>query len=223
MKTRLLFLAIALALLPAWRSAVAQITAKTLDSIQEINPDGSVNLTFQLAFDAEPWGRWKSQVGDDPARLRGMLRHQFAAYVIDDFKFEKDDLNRTGKMTVRSPSGPELRKDQRLQIPVEGWCRLISHTDREWFFSGNNPAAGNNQNTVKIVLPANTIEATLVNPGTADQALVYALSVPPGRGRIFVWSGAIVMLLGAVLLVAGRLSKQGPAPSPVPASPPPAG
>ena len=223
MKTRLLFLAIALALLPAWRSSVAQVTAKTLDGIQEIQHDGSVNLTIQLSFDAKPWQLWKTIVGDNPARLRSMMRYQFAALVIDDFKFEKDDLNRTAKVTMRSPAGPELRKDQLFQIPVEGWCRLINNTGHTWFFSGNNPAAGNNQNTMKVVLPENTTEAKLVNAGTPDQALVYALSVPAGNARLFVWSGAIVMLLGAVLLVAGRLSKQGPAPSPVPASPPPAG
>jgi hypothetical protein len=212
MKTRLLVLTLALALLSLSQAAVAQVPARTFDSIQEINPDGSVKLTFQMAFDALPWAFWKNQVGDDPARLRGMMRYQFAAYVIDDFKFEKDDLNRTAKITMHSPAGAELRKDQGVEIPVDGWCRLINHTGREWFFSGNNPSAGNQQTTVKIVLPANTIDAELVNAGTPDQTLVFALSLPAGKARLFVWSGAIVMLLGAVLVVAGRLSRKRPVP-----------
>ncbi|HUJ42372.1 MAG TPA: hypothetical protein VLW52_02075 [Opitutaceae bacterium] len=219
MKPRLFILTIVLALVPSGPTARAQIPAKTADIIQEVNPDGSVNLTFQFAFDAQPWGVWKSQVGEDPARLRGMFRHQFAAYVIDDFKFEKDDLNRTAKMTIRSPAGPELGKDQRFQIPVEAWCRLINNTGRTWFFSGNNPFSGDQQTTVKIVVPANTIDASLVNAGTPDQALVYAVSEPAGKSRLFVWSGVIVMLLGAVLLAAGRLSKKGPAPSTAAAPP----
>jgi hypothetical protein len=222
MKTRLFILTIALVLFPCGRTAVAQVPAKALDSITEVHPDGSVDLTFQLAFDAKPWQLWKSVVGDDPARLRGMMRHQFAAYVIDDFKFEKDDLNRTAKVTIRSPAGPGLRKDRRFEMPVDGWCRLINRAGREWFFSGNNPAAGNQQNTVKIVLPENTIEASLVNTGTPDQALVYALSEPAGKSHFFVWFGAVVMLLGIVLLAAGMLSKKGTAPSAIPASPPPA-
>jgi hypothetical protein len=222
MKTRLLILTIVLALVPLAPTAKAQLPAKSLDLVQEVAPDGSVNLTFQLAFDSLPWTIWRSQVGDDPARLRGMLRYQFAAFVIDDFKFEKDDLNRTAKITIHSPAGPELRKDQRLEVSVEPWLRMINHTGREWFFSGNNPAAGNQQNTFKIILPANTIEASLVNAGTPDQALVYALSVPAGRSRTFVWSGVVVFLLGAVLLAAGFLAK--PAPAPIAAaSPPPAG
>lgn len=150
------------------------------------------------------------------------MRHQFAALVIDDFKLEKDEMNRTAKITIRSPSGPGLRKDQRFEIPVEGWFRLINHTGREWFFSGHNPSTGDSLNTLKIVLPANTVEATLVNAGTSDQALVYALSVPAGKSRLFVWSGAVVMLLRAVLLAAGMLSQKGAAPSAVSAPSPPA-
>jgi len=223
MKTRLFILTFVLALAPCGPAARAQLPAKSLDLVQEIAPDGSVNLTFQLAFDALPWGIWKSQVGDDPARLRGMLRYQFAAFVIDDFKFEKDDLNRTAKVTIHSPAGPELRKDQHLEVSIEPWLRMINHTGREWFFSGNNPAAGNQQNTFKVILPANTIDVSLVNAGTPNQALVYALSLPAGKSRVFVWSGVIVLLLGAVLVVAGMLAKQTPAPAAAAAAPPPAG
>jgi hypothetical protein len=220
MRTRLIILTSALALLPLCQAALAQVPAKTFDSVQVIHPDGSVDLTFQMAFDALPWKYWKEQVGDDPARLRGMLRYQFAAYVIDDFKFEKDDLNRTGKITIHSPAGAELRKDQGLQIAVEGWCRLINNTGREWYFSGNNPSAGGQPTTLKIVLPPNTAGASLANAGTTDQALVYTVSAPAGPARVFAWSGAVVMLLGAALLGAGWFRRRAPAPPAAPAPPP---
>lgn len=221
MRTRLLILTVVLVLLPFGQAALAQVPAKTFDSIQTIYPDGSVDLTFQMAFDALPWKYWKDKVGDDPARLRGMLRYQFAGYVIDDFKFEKDDLNRTAKITIHSPAGAELRRDEGLQIPVEGWCRPISHTGREWFFSGNNPSGGDQPTTVKIVLPANTVDASLVNPGTPDQTLVYRVNAPAGKARLFVWSGAVFLLLGAMLIGAGRFWRKAPVAPVAPASPPP--
>jgi len=225
MKIRIFALLTVLALFGFCRSAFGQLPAKTLDSILAVNSDGSVNLTFQLAFDARPWEIWRKNVGDDPARLRGMMRHQFSAYVIDEFKFEKDDLNRTAKVTLRSPAGPDLRLDGRYQITVDAWCRLINHTGREWFFSGANPAAGGQQVTEKIILPANTAEATFVNAGTPDQALVYALDVPAGRSRLILWLGALVLVAGGVMLGAGRLAARGiaPAAAAAPAAPPKAG
>jgi hypothetical protein len=216
MKTFSIALITIVAVLPLQPLAKAQVPAKTADIIQEIGPDGSINLTFQMSFDAGPWKIWKTIVGDEPSRLRAMMRHQFAAFVIDDFKLEKDDMNRTAKMTMRSPAGPELRKDQRFQISVEGWCRLVNHTGREWFFSGNNPSAGNTLNTIKIIMPANTVEATLVNPGTPEQTLVYSLRESPGKSRIVLWSGAVIMVLGAGMLTAGFLPRKRPSASSIP-------
>jgi hypothetical protein len=220
MKTRIFALLTALLLLAPCRIAFGQLPAKTLDSILELNADGSANLTFQMAFDAKPWEVWRKNVGDDPARLRGLMRHQFSALVIDEFTFAKDDLNRTAKVTLRSPAGPDLRLDGRYQIAVDAWCRLINHTGREWFFSGSNPAAGGQQVTQKIVLPANTTDASLVNAGTPDQALVYALAVPAGRSRLYLWMGAIVLVAGGVMLGAGRIAARGLAPA-APSAPPP--
>ncbi len=216
MKTRIFALLAVLAVLAPWRPAFGQLPAKTRDSVLEVGADGSVNLTFQLAFDAQAWQVWRKNVGDDPARLRGMMRHQFSAFVIDEFKFEKDDLNRTAVVTLRSPAGPELRLDGRFHLAVDAWCRLINHSGREWFFSGNNPAAGGQQVTQKIVLPANTTDAVLVNAGTPDQALVYALAAPAGRSRLYVWLGALVAVVGAVMLGAGRMTASKPAPAAAP-------
>jgi len=106
----------ALVLLPV--SVRAQAAPKTANIIQDVASDGSIALSVEMSFDAAAWRQWKSQVGDDPSRLRAMMKHQFSALVIDDFKFEKDDLNRTAKMTMRSPAGPELRKDGRFRIAI---------------------------------------------------------------------------------------------------------
>jgi hypothetical protein len=197
----------AVAMLPLAPSAHCQVPAKTADIVEEIESNGSISLAFQMTFDAGPWKVWKTIIGDEPSRLRAMMRHQFAAYVIDDFKLEKDDMNRVAKVTLRSPAGPELRKDQRSQIPVEGWCRLINHTGREWFFSGNNPSAGDTLTTIKIVLPANTVEATLLNARTPDQVLVDSLRESIGPSRIVLWSGAVFMVLGGGLLIAGLVPR----------------
>lgn len=221
MKTRIFALLLVCGLCAPGRPAFAQLPAKTIDTVMDLKSDGSVDLTFQLAFDAQAWQVWRKNVGDDPARLRGMMRHQFSAFVIDEFKFEKDDLNRTAKVTLRSPAGPELRLDGRFHLAVDAWCRLINHAGREWFFSGNNPAAGGQQVTQKIVLPANTTDAAVVNAGTPDQALVYALAAPAGRSRLFVWLGALVAVVGAVMLGAGRMTARKAAPAAA-ASPPPA-
>lgn len=211
MKTRFILLVAALAFCAPGARVIAQVTPKTLDAVQQIGPDGSVDFSIQMSFDAAPWKAWKSQVGDEPARLRAMMQYQFSAYSLSDFKLEKDDLNRTAKITMKSVAGPELRKDGSFRIPIEREFRLVNHSGREWFFSGNNPYAANSLNTVKLVLPPNLIDASLVSAGSADQAVIYTVNVPSGHSRGFMISGIVLLVIGVGLLVAAVLIKAGPA------------
>jgi hypothetical protein len=187
------------------RNGSAQVIPRSLDAVQEISAAGSVDFTVQMIFDAAGWRMWKAQVGDDPARLLAMIRHQFSAYVIDDFRLEKDDLKRSAKVFMHSPAGPELRKDGSFRIPVEKEFRLVNHTGREWFFSGNNPYAANSLNTVKLVLPANISDASLADPGGVDQAIIYTVEVAVGSARNFVITGVVILILGIASTTAGLL------------------
>jgi hypothetical protein len=194
---------------------------KTLDAVEEIATDGSITFSVRSTFDADAWAIWKAQVGDQPARLRAMFQHQFAATVIEDFKLERDDLNRTASVSMRSPVGPVLRRDGTFFLPVEKEFRLVNHTGREWFFSGNNPHAGNSLNTIKLVLPVNIVEISLINPGTSEQGLVYSLAVSAGPSRALVWTGGVILALGAIGLLVGLIGKQ-PASAPLARTAPPA-
>ncbi|MBE2216324.1 MAG: hypothetical protein IAE82_20795 [Opitutaceae bacterium] len=185
--------------------ALAQIAPKSTDIVQEIGRDGSVVITISMAFDAAAWKSWKALVGDEPARLRAMMRHQFAAYSLEGFQLTKDDLERTAKVTMRSAAGLELRKDGTFRTPVENYFRLVNNTAEAWFFSGNNPHAANSLNTVKFVLPQNARGAQLVNAGSVDQAVNFRLEMPAGPSRLYIVGGAVLLAAGLVLL-AGSLA-----------------
>lgn len=199
----LLFLFAAL-IMAAWPGrACGQSLPKTTNVIQDIGPDGSLSLALEMTFDAAPWRVWKSQVGDEPSRLRAMMKHQFSAYVIDDFKLEKDDLNRTAKVTMHSSAGPELRKDGRFRVPIDKEYRLVNNTGRQWFFSGNNPHANHSLQTIRITMPENATGVTLTSAGSPEQGLIYSLKVPAGRSRTFLIMGAVLSVLGGLVLVVG--------------------
>ena len=184
-----------------------QALPKTADINFQVAADGSLDMAFQMTFDAANWRGWKSTVGDEPARMRAMMRHQFAAMTLEDFKLDRDDMNRVAKMSMHSPNGPELREDGTLQIPVDGYFRLVNHAGRDWFFSGNNPNAGGTLNNVKVTLPATVTNAHVANADEPDQALVFALAAPPSSSRWFYLSGAAVTLLGLALLLIGILRR----------------
>jgi hypothetical protein len=203
------FLALGLALLALAAAGHAQQSGpKTSDITEVIASNGAVDMAFKMTFDAAPWRQWKAMVGDEPARLRTMLRHEFAAYTLEDFKLDRDDLDRVAKLSIHSPTGPQLRDDGSFQIPVEGYFRLINHAGADWYFSGNNPRAGYALNSVHITLPANAVNGYVTNPNSADQALVFALVAPPSPFRWFYIAGAIALVLGLLLLLLGALPRR---------------
>ena len=183
----------------------AQMLPKTSDIAEEVFPDGSIDLRFEMAFDAAPWRQWKAMVGDEPARLRAMMRHQFAVMTLEDFKLERDDMNRVAKLSMHSPVGPELRDDGSYQVPVDGYFRLVNGSGRTWYFSGNNPEGGNALNNVKVLLPANALNAYVANPNNVDQALVFALAPVPSPVRWLYWVGIPMIFLGSLSLLMGAV------------------
>ena len=194
------------AVLPGARAQQAQ--PKTADMDFAVATDGSLTMAIQMTFDAANWRGWKAMVGDEPARMRAQMRHQFAAMTLEDFKLERDDMNRVAKMSMHSPSGPDLREDGSLQLPVDGCFRLVNHTGRDWFFSGNNPSAGGSLNNVKVTLPTNVKEARVANADSPEQALVFALTAPPSASGWFYGAGGLLSLLGLALLGLGLRARR---------------
>ena len=182
-KSGCLALLLSVAAAGSLRAQAQQHLPKTTDIAEDVSPDGSVGLVYQMTFDAAPWHAWKAMVGDEPSRLRAMMRHRFAALTFDDFKLELDDTNRVATMRLHSPTGPDLRDDGSYQVPVDGNFRLINNAGRVWYFSGNNPQAGNTLNNVKVTLPANAVNAAVINPNNAEQALTFALPPAPSPRR----------------------------------------
>ena len=137
-----------------------------------------------------------------------MMRHQFAAMTLENFKLDRDDMNRVAKMSMHSPVGPELRDDGSYQVPVDGYFRLVNGAGRTWYFSGNNPNAGNSLNNVKVTLPANALNAYVTNPNGADQALVFALVPTPSPTRWFYRLGVPLAIIGLTALLGGLLVRE---------------
>lgn len=193
-------------------AAHAQPAAKSLDETVELAANGSGTVTVACSFDAGPWAVWKANFGDDPARARASLRYNLGARVaFDGFKLERDDLNRTATMSVHSAVAAELRPDGRFSCPIDKEFRLVNNVDRVWFFSGNIAGV---LSTIKVVLPEAASDASLVNVGSAEQALTYELPRTHGSAHKYLVAGLALAAVGVVLMGAGWFAGRRSAPQP---------
>lgn len=197
---------VAVTALAAALSLRAQMAPKTLDATIDLTPNGSATVSFAYSFDAGPWTAWKANVGDDPARTRASIRYNFGARVaFDDFKLERNDLNRSAKVTLHTAVAAELRSDGRYAFPVDKEFRLVNNIGGVWFFSGN---VANTLSTIKVTLPEGAKDAALVDVGSSEQALVYTLPPRHGSARRFVVWGSGLLLVGLGLMAAAGMANR---------------
>lgn len=200
-KLRLIF---PLVLLLGGAALRAQTGPKSVDISGDVEPLGGATLVYTFAYDASGWAAWKSMIGNDPARVRAFVRYLSGAEVsIDDFKFDRDDLNRVAKMTVHTSTMARLRDDGRYSLPIDSGFRLINNTGRLWFFSGSF-VGSTTPATLKVTLPAEAAGATLIDVGTNEQSLAYTLPHHHGSAHRYVIIGWSLLVFGALLVGYGR-------------------
>lgn len=176
---------------------------ETLNQIQTawVDERGDAKMQVEFVLSAKAWLNWKNQYGDHPDLLRRDLVHQFSMFVMEDFKLEKDDLNRkaTASMNVRGEA--RYRGDGRFEIVLPKTWLKVTDTDsgHEWHFSYSEIIGQGmvmNQ-TIKLILPKSATEAKL-SPGLQGQQLL-SYRLPKDGGRSAAWP--ILMAVGLVGLL----------------------
>lgn len=203
--TRCLFLSVALAATSLVHAASDTVQTENLIQMDRFG-DGTMTVTFRLS--ASQWTVWKQQYGDRPDVLRRDLWQRWARYELGEFKFEKNDVERTATATIAMRGGTQLRGEMSHEIELPKEMKRISNTEREWIFSSVSQASPYDPiftETTRIVLPDEATNVRLNQPGTAFQALVYDVPMAGGGSSMMLYGGIGLLVIGLGCGVAGFL------------------
>jgi hypothetical protein len=176
----------------------AQFAANQIDIAVQIDITGEARANYTLTFDAEAWRQWKNSIGSDADRVRANVRYIGGAHTqIDEFKYERDDLNREAKMMIHSKVA-SLYRDGRYHFDIDEGYRLIDTNGPVWFFSGKT---GIVPGTIKITLPVGAIDAKLDDAGNNQKEISYIIPPKPGSAMRF-RNFAIGFIVMAIVLFA---------------------
>jgi len=156
--------------------------------------DGSMKITFHLS--ATQWAIWKQQYGDHPDVLWRDLKQTFAKYALDKFDLQKNDIERTAVVDISAHAFTHVRSDGKRGIEIPKEFRLVSNNGREWIFDFTNqqsPYSPILTQTNRIVLPEESRNARLDQPGTGSEQLVYNMPENPGFRPILLGLGLFSM------------------------------
>ncbi|MEM6725852.1 MAG: hypothetical protein AAF598_17555 [Bacteroidota bacterium] len=67
-----------------------------------INQEGSAELKISQKMDAQQWQNWIATTGSNPALLKRQIEKDMPAFFLDDFKLEKNEMDRSFELSLKA-------------------------------------------------------------------------------------------------------------------------
>ena len=182
----------------------AQVTPEDPTSlVQEfvinINDLGDANMELTQKMDASQWQYFKqSPIFNDPSITKRDLERSMATYLIEDFKRDLDEMNRSVKLSMKVKSYAQYKGNGHWSLKIDSKDpRVTKLTDKAYMITGNT-IMGNSlvQQIFKIYFPGNASDVTQ----TTDEfgKAIFKYDAGGGLASYFIWNN----IVGALLILA---------------------
>ncbi len=151
MKTlrNLLFLATFLCVVQLFSQQTHQKIEMKIDSI------GNAKITVSMNMNAQQWQMWVSSLGNNPAALKREIERSMPAYFLDNFKLEKDDMNRSFSLSLNAYGVCKINKRGKWSLETDQKnANLTELTDHKYMLVSSPPELGGTiQQTFLVEFP----------------------------------------------------------------------
>ena len=164
-----------------------------------INNLGDANMELTQKMDASQWQYFKqSPIFNDPSITKRDLERSMATYLIEDFKRDLDEMNRSVKLSMKVKSYAQYKGNGHWSLKIDSKDpRVTKLTDKAYMITGN-AIMGNGlvQQIFKIYFPGNANDVTQ----TTDEfgKAIFKYDAGGGFASYFTWNN----IVGALLILA---------------------
>ena len=123
----------------------------------KIDDVGNAKLNISMTMKAQEWQVWNSNYGNNPSALKLDMEHAMPAYFLDNFKLEKDDMNRSFNLSLNAYGVCEINKRGKWIVDTDQKnAQLTELTKNKYMLvSSLSEYGGQLQQTYIIELPEN--------------------------------------------------------------------
>lgn len=127
-----------------------------------IDSIGNARLDITMKMNAQQWQQWIGSLGNNPAALKRDIERGMPGYFLDNFKLEKDDMNRSFHLSLDAYGVCKIDKRGNWIIELDEKDTQLTELSSHKYMLVNSPPeyGGQMQQTFIISLPetANTIK-----------------------------------------------------------------
>lgn len=182
-------------------SAPAQDMQQKID--MAINGLGDATMSISMTLAARQWDAWNQSLGNNPAALKRDIERSMPAYFLEDFKLEKDDMERSFKVTLTAPGICKVDKKGRWILETDQKNPQITELGDGKFMMVQTPKelGGAVQQTTMITFPSEASDIKMEKDSFGKTVFEFKMDGPAGGGGLLLWIGLGLLLVGAAWLV----------------------
>jgi phage gpG-like protein len=175
------------------------INAQSQQKIEmRIDSIGNAKLAVSMTMNAQQWQVWNSNYGNNPSALKRDIERSMPAYFLDNFKLEKDDMNRSFNLSLNAYGVCEINKRGKWIVDTDQKnAQLTELTGNKYMLVSSPPEYGGNlQQTFIVELPNKAKNIKTDKDAYGKSVFEFDMDAPSSGFNMMRWSGVFLLIIG---------------------------
>lgn len=164
----------------------------TLDAI------GNAKINISMTMNASQWQMWNGSYGTNPSALKRDIERSMPAFIVDDFKLEKDDMNRSFNLSLNAYGTCKINKRGRWIMDTDQKDAQVTELTDHKFMLVSSPIeyGGTVQQTYIIEFPEEASDIKVDKDAFGKSVFEFEMDNPSSSFNFLRWSGILLIIVG---------------------------
>ncbi len=170
---------------------------------------GNAKINISMTMNAAQWQEWNTNYGNNPSALKRDIERGMPAFIVDDFKLDKDDMNRTFNLSLNAYGACEIDKRGKWTMDTDQKDAQVTElTDHKYMLVSSPPEFGGNlQQTYIIEFPEEANNIKIDKDAFGKSVFEFKMDNPSSGFNLVRWSGILLIIVGGGWLGKNALAK----------------
>lgn len=175
-----------------------------------IDSIGNAKLTVSMTMNAQQWQVWNSNYGNNPSALKRDIERSMPAYFLDDFKLDKDDMNRSFNLSLNAYGVCEINKRGKWIVDTDQKNAQLTELTENKYMLVSSPVeyGGNLQQTFIIELPNDAKNIKVDKDAYGKSVFEFDMDAPSADFNFMRLSGILLLVIGGTWFGKNTISKK---------------
>jgi hypothetical protein len=166
----------------------------------EMNIDeiGNAKVNISMTMNAAQWQQWNGIYGKNPSALKRDIERSMPAFIVDDFKLDKDDMNRSFNLSLNAYGACKIDKRGRWTMDTDQKDAQVTELSDHKFMLVSSPLeySGTVQQTYIIEFPETANSIKVDKDAFGKSVFEFEMDSPSTSFNFLRWSGVLLIIVG---------------------------